>query len=230
LASQQAPDGTWVLARHISPKTQLPFMDAIGDTSKFICAILAKLDKYEGKTFCVATTLYSWEKVATIMLKATSKTIVYKQISIEKFKKSLSFAIDVYVEGFSYQEKFGFYDPDSKKLIAWAAKNAQGRLSTLKEYFERHSLELAWMDTLESREAGKQEILWSLDLIVLDVLAWVASEASKIHILKSREILYPHLIDHVPMLLAIDLRKIVLDLELLIVITTSSPHSFLRAK
>ncbi len=171
LAPQQAPDGTWVLARHTSPKTQLPFIDAVGDTGKFICAILAELDKYEGKTFCAATALYSWEEVAAIMSKATGKTIVYKQISVEEFKKSLPFAADVYVEGFSYQEEFGSYGPDSKKLVAWAAENARGRLSTLEEYFERHPLELAWMDTLGPREAGKQGVLWSLDLVVPDVLA-----------------------------------------------------------
>lgn len=143
LAPQQAPDGTWVLARHASPKTQLPFIDAVGDTGKFIGAILAEPDKYEGKTFCAASALYSWEEVAAIMSKATGKTVVYKQISVEDFKKSLPFAVDVYVEGFSYQEEFGSYGPDSKQLVAWAAQNARGRLSTLGEYFETHPLRLA---------------------------------------------------------------------------------------
>lgn len=142
LAPQQAPDGTWVLARHTSPKTQLPFIDAVGDTGKFIGAILAEPDTYEGKTFCAAV-LYSWEEVAAIMSKATDKTVVYKQISVEEFKKSLPFAADVYIEGFSYQEEFGSYGPDTKKLIAWAAENARGRLSTLEEYFETHPLQLA---------------------------------------------------------------------------------------
>jgi len=143
LAPQQAPNGTWVLARHISPKTQSPFVDAVGDTGKFVGAILAQPEKYEGKTFCAATALYSWEEVAAIMSKATGKTVVYKQVPVEEFKKSLPFAVDVYVEGYSYQEEFGAYGPDSKKLVAWAAENARGRLSTLEEYFERHPLQLA---------------------------------------------------------------------------------------
>ena len=143
LAPRQAPDGTWVMVRHISPKTQLPFIDAVGDTGQFVGAILAEPDKYEGKTFCAATALYSWEEIAAIMSKATGKTVVYKQIPLEEFKKSLPFEADMFVEGFSYQEEFGYFGPDSKKLVAWAAENARGRLSTLKEYLETHPLQLA---------------------------------------------------------------------------------------
>jgi len=143
LAPRQAPDGTWVMARHTSPKTQLPFIDAVGDTGKFVGAILAEPDKYEGKTFCAATALYSWEEVVAIMSKATGKTVVYKQIPLEEFKKSIPFEADIFVEVFSYQEEFGYFGPDSKKLVAWAAENARGRLSTFKEYLETHPLQLA---------------------------------------------------------------------------------------
>ncbi len=34
LAPRKAHNGTWVLARHTSPKTKLPFIDAVGDTGK----------------------------------------------------------------------------------------------------------------------------------------------------------------------------------------------------
>ena len=145
LAPRQAPDGTWVMARHTSPKTQFPLIDAIGDTGKFIGAILAEPDKYEGKTFCAATALYSLEEIVASMSKATGKTVVYKQIPLEDFKKSLSFLgdlADIFAEGFSYQEEFGYYGPDSKKLVAWAAENARGKLSTFEEYLDGHPLQL----------------------------------------------------------------------------------------
>ena len=51
LAPRPVPNGTWVMAHHTSPKTQSPFVDAVGDTGKFVGAILAELDKYESKTF-----------------------------------------------------------------------------------------------------------------------------------------------------------------------------------
>ncbi|MCJ1235574.1 hypothetical protein MMC14_003545 [Varicellaria rhodocarpa] len=142
-APQQAPDGTWILAGHASPRSTMPLIDAVGDTGKFVGAILAEPDKYEGKTFCAATTLYSWEEVVAIMSRATGKTVVYKQISLEEFQKSLPFEPEMFVEAFSYQEEFGYFGPESEKLVAWAAENARGKLSTLQEYWEAHPLQLA---------------------------------------------------------------------------------------
>ena len=45
------------------------------------------------------------------MSKATGKTIIYKQIPLEKLKKCLPFEPDIFVEGFSYQEEFGYFGP-----------------------------------------------------------------------------------------------------------------------
>lgn len=143
LAPRQAPDGTWVLARHTSPKTLLPYIDAVGDTGKVVGAILAAPDKYQGKTFCAAAALYSFEELAAIMSAATGKTIVYKQIPREEFEKSLPFFPEIFVDGFSYQEEFGYFGPDSHKLVAWAAENTRGTLSTLQEYLRTHPLQLA---------------------------------------------------------------------------------------
>jgi uncharacterized protein YbjT (DUF2867 family) len=130
------------MARHTSPETQFPLINAVGDTGKFVGAILAEPDKYEGKTFCAATALYSLREIVDIMSKATGKTVVYKQIPLEEFKKSLSFGVDLFVEFFSFEEEFGYYGPDTEKLVAWAAENARGRLSTFEEYLEAHPLQL----------------------------------------------------------------------------------------
>ncbi|KAL8926376.1 MAG: hypothetical protein Q9208_002919 [Pyrenodesmia sp. 3 TL-2023] len=142
LAPQKAPDGTWVLARHTSTKARVPMIDAVGDTGKFIGAILGEPDRFEGQTFCAATALYTLEEVATVMSKAIGKTVVARQISVEEFAKNTPFEPDVFVETFSYGEEFGYYGPDSGKLIAWAADNARGRLSTLEEFLHAHPLQL----------------------------------------------------------------------------------------
>ena len=77
------------------------------------------------------------------MSKATGKAVVYEQIPLEEFKKSLPFESDVFVEMLSYQEEFGHFGPNSKNLVAWAAENARGgRISTLEEYLEIHPLQL----------------------------------------------------------------------------------------
>jgi uncharacterized protein YbjT (DUF2867 family) len=143
LAPRQAPDGNWVMARANSPKAQLPLIDAVGDTGKFVGAILAEPDKYEGKTFCAAVALYSLEEIVAIVSKATGKAVVYQQIPLEHFKKSLpSSMADIFVEYFSCIEELGYFGPDSKNLVAWAAKNARGRLSTFEEYLKAHPLQL----------------------------------------------------------------------------------------
>lgn len=143
LNPQKASDGTWVIARPNSPKTLVPFIDAIGDSGKFIGAILSKPDKFEGATFCAAAALYDWEEIATIMSKATGQTVTYKQISIEEFEKTLPFEPGLFAEAFSCLGEYGYFGLDSKNLVAWAVENVGARLTTLEEYWEAHPPELA---------------------------------------------------------------------------------------
>ncbi|RYP02792.1 hypothetical protein DL765_010683 [Monosporascus sp. GIB2] len=82
LASRQAPGGTWIITRHTSLNSQMPLVDAVGNTGRF-------------------------------------------------------------VEALSYYEEFDYLRPDAKKLVAWAAENTRGRLSTLEGYFKAHPLKLA---------------------------------------------------------------------------------------
>ena len=143
LVPRQASDGTWIVTFQSSPKAQLRLIDAVGDTGKFVGAILAEPDRYEGKTFCAASASYNLEEVVAILSKATGKTINYKQIPVGDFKKSLPFAQDIISEAFSYLEEFDYWGPDTEELVAWAAENARGRLSTFEEYLEAHPLQLA---------------------------------------------------------------------------------------
>jgi hypothetical protein len=148
LAPKQAVDGTWVLARHVSPQSKFPLIDAVGDTGKFVGAILAEPDKYEGKTFCGAAGIYTMEQVAAILSKNTGKTIVYKQVSVEEFKEGIvglglpPVLADIFVDGFSFNEEFGYFGPNQEESIAWAVQNARGRPSTFEEYLEVHPFRL----------------------------------------------------------------------------------------
>jgi hypothetical protein len=56
-------------------------------------------------------------EIAAVMSKATGKTVVYKRISLEDFKKSLLFILDFFVQGSSYQAEFGYFGPDSKSWL-----------------------------------------------------------------------------------------------------------------
>lgn len=147
LAPRKASDGTWVMSRNASPKTRYPLIDAVGDTGKFIGAILAEPDKYEGEVFHAATATYSLEDIVATISKTTGKTVVYKQISTEEFTKNLSMIgpvlAEIFAEAFKYQEEFNYFGPDEEDLVAWAAKNARGKLSTFEEYLTAHPLQLS---------------------------------------------------------------------------------------
>jgi len=141
---RKMPDGTYSISRHISPNTQLPMIDTAGDAGKFVCAILAHSDKYEGKTFCAASKLYTMEEQAEILSKHTGKTVVYKQLPEDVYRSFLPDMgyTDILIQMMSYQQDFGYYGADTEKLIAWAVENARGRPSTFEEYLVKNPLKL----------------------------------------------------------------------------------------
>ncbi|TVY90085.1 NmrA-like family domain-containing protein [Lachnellula willkommii] len=145
-APQKADDGTYVIARHTSPETRWPLLDAVSDAGKFVGAILAEPDRYEGTTFSAAQAMYSFEEIAAIISEATGKTVVYKQIPLEEFKKTLVFDddrfVEIFVEAFSSYADFGYYGKDTEKEVAWAAANARGKLTTYAEYVKAHPFHL----------------------------------------------------------------------------------------
>ncbi|KAJ5899597.1 hypothetical protein N7495_004341 [Penicillium taxi] len=140
LAPQAAPDGNLVLSYPLSPETRFPMVDATEDTGKFVGAILSQPDKYEGKTFYASTRLYSLEEITAIFSKVIGKTVIYKRISTEEFKQNLPFLADAFTEGFSSIEEFGAFGPDTEDLVAWAAENARGTLSTLEEFWKKNTV------------------------------------------------------------------------------------------
>jgi uncharacterized protein YbjT (DUF2867 family) len=142
LAPQPAGDGTYILPRHISGKTEFPLVAAVEDTGKFVGAILAKPEKFEGKTFCAATKIYTLDEIVGLLSKSAGKTIVLKQISAEEFERGLPFFGEVFTDGYAFGEEFGYYGPETKKLVEWAAANARGKLTTFEEFLEKHPFKL----------------------------------------------------------------------------------------
>ncbi|KAI7974001.1 hypothetical protein EIK77_001643 [Talaromyces pinophilus] len=138
------PEGTWVLARPAPPTSRIPYIDAVANVGNVVGSILAEPEKYEGKTFCAAERLYSLEEIAALLSRATGKTVVYKQVTLEEFKNSITFAPDLFADGFCFSEEFGgYWGPDSGKSVAWAIENTRGRLRTLEEYLEANPIQLS---------------------------------------------------------------------------------------
>lgn len=139
---QRTEDGKYIISRHVSPQTKLPLIDTVGDTGKYVGAILAEPEKYEGKVFCSATALYTNEEMAQIISKATGKEVIYVQIPEETFRQYLPPWGDMLIEMMSYQQDFGYYGSQTQELVSWAGKHARGKLTTFEEYLEQNPLHL----------------------------------------------------------------------------------------
>ncbi|KAK4161354.1 hypothetical protein QBC43DRAFT_323879 [Cladorrhinum sp. PSN259] len=138
---RKGADGSWIFARHDSPQTPFPFIAVVADTGKFVGAILADPEKYEGKRFDAASEIYTWEEACAIMSRVIGHKIVYEQVSVEEYRSTLPpLAADGFIELFSYFQDFGYFGPDMDKSVAWAKENTRGKLTTLEEYLRANPI------------------------------------------------------------------------------------------
>jgi hypothetical protein len=136
-------DGSYVIARPLRPSTKLPLVDIAGDTGKFVAAILAQPDKFQGKTFSGATRLYSMEGQAAIISAATGKDVKYVEVSQDVYRSFLPpTAQDELLQMMLYQQEFGYYGPHTEAEIAWSVGNARGNPTSFEEYLSKHPLTL----------------------------------------------------------------------------------------
>lgn len=143
LGPRPSGTGTYVINRHVSPDTQLPLIDIVGDSGKYVGAILMEPDNYEGKIFCSGSAVYTMTEIAEIMTNISGKTVQYEQVPLEDFRKNLR-TPGPYVEGLIemmlFQQDFGYYGPGTKELVTWAAVNARGKVHTFEEYLTNNPL------------------------------------------------------------------------------------------
>ena len=143
LAPKPAGDGTYAINNIMASQTRLPLIDIAEDTGKFVGAILADPESFEGKVLCSATSLYSMEEVAWVMSHVTGRTVTYKQIPTEIFRGFLPpTAADHIMHMFLYFQDVGYYGPQTEEFVSWAAKKARGKLTTLEEFLIKCPLKL----------------------------------------------------------------------------------------
>ena len=135
----QAGDGTFAISNIVTPQTQLPLIETVADTGKYVGAILAEPEKYEGKVFSAATKLSSFEEVVQLISEVTGKTVKYNQVPVEVYRNFLPpAAADPLVEMMLYVQDFGYYGPQTKELVQWTSENARGKLTTFEEYIKKN--------------------------------------------------------------------------------------------
>ncbi|KAF8926658.1 NmrA family transcriptional regulator [Dissophora ornata] len=136
-------DGTYAISNIVTPETRLPLIETVSDSGKYVGAILAEPDKYEGKIFSAATRLYSYEEIVQAISKATGKTVKYNQLPVSVFRGFLPpGAADTLTDMFLYAQDFGYYGPQTEELVEWSAQNARGKVTTLDEYLVKNPIQL----------------------------------------------------------------------------------------
>ena len=143
MAPRPAGDGTYAIANFVTPETQLPLIDTVDDSGKYVGAILAEPDKYEGKVFSASTRLYSYSEIVKTMSKASGKTVNYNQLPLNVWSSFLPAETkDYMVDMFLWIQDYGYYGPQTEELVDWTAKQARGKLTTLEEYLAKCPLHL----------------------------------------------------------------------------------------
>lgn len=144
LTPRPAGDGTYILASINAPSTVMPLID-ITDTGKWIAGVLAQPEQYVGKNLRAATDWYSFEDITRTMSQASGKTIKPQQIPDDVFKGFLPPPVaETFLQLTQYNRDYNYYgdkEPD-REGVAWAAKQAKGKLTTLEEYFKKNPLNL----------------------------------------------------------------------------------------
>ncbi|KAM0418961.1 hypothetical protein ACHAPT_012119 [Fusarium lateritium] len=136
-------DGSYVIARPLRPSTKLPLVDIAGDTGKFVAAILAEPDKFQGKIFSGAAKLYSMEEQAAIISAATGKIVKYIEVPQDVYRGFLPpSAQDELLQMMLYQQEFGYYGPRTEAEVAWSVENARGSPTTFEKYLSKTPLTL----------------------------------------------------------------------------------------
>ena len=138
-----AGDGTYALYGTAQTTTPWPLIDIEADTGKWVTAVLAQPDKYEGEVFCAATRLYTTGEICDALSKSTGKTVKPVEIPEEKFREFLPPPMrDAYAEMFALVRDYGYYGPDMEAKVKWSAEQARGKLTTFEEYLERCPVKL----------------------------------------------------------------------------------------
>lgn len=138
-----AENNTYAISNFVNPDTQLPLIEIVDDTGKFVGAILAEPAKYEGKVFSAATGLYSFTEVVETMSKISGKTVTYQQIPQTVWSGFLPPVMAGYMtDMFLWIQDYGYYGRKTGEEVKWSAEQARGKLTTLEEYLKKHPLHL----------------------------------------------------------------------------------------
>ncbi|PWY79191.1 hscarg dehydrogenase [Aspergillus heteromorphus CBS 117.55] len=134
---------TYALSSFVPPDTQLPLINTAGDTGKWVAAMLADFDKYEGKVLCCASGLYSFTEIVETMSRVSGKTVVYRQLEEEVWRGFLpGTMVDYIADMMKAMRDFGYFGDGTGEKVDWAVGEARGRVTSLEEFLRERPLGL----------------------------------------------------------------------------------------
>lgn len=136
-------NNTWLIAQMVPASSLQPLVDIAGDTGKYVGAMLAEPDKFEGKIMCAASELVSLAEIAKTISRLSGKEVNYMEVEEEMITKWMPPAARVMLtEMWRNTSEFGYYGPETKELVAWAGANARGKVTSFDEFAAREIVPL----------------------------------------------------------------------------------------
>ncbi|KAK4044124.1 hypothetical protein C8A01DRAFT_43053 [Parachaetomium inaequale] len=135
MAPRPVAEGVYAMANICPAKAVYPWIDVVADTGRFVGAVLAEPDKFAGKTLYAAGGLYSFEEVVEKLSRHTGKVVQYVAMSEEQFRGDLPPAArDPMTNMFRFIAEYGYFGPETARLVRETAALVPYKLTTLDEY------------------------------------------------------------------------------------------------
>jgi len=142
IPGQEGSETTYAIANFISPDAPVPLIETVRDSGKYVGAILAAPEEYDGQTLSAATGFYSYRQAAEIIGRITGKKTIYAQLPQEQWTSYLPPGYQRSMTAMMrWIEKPGYFGPQSKEMVEWTAKQARGKLTTFEEFVKQHAEE-----------------------------------------------------------------------------------------
>ncbi|KAI2921331.1 hypothetical protein CBS63078_2765 [Aspergillus niger] len=143
MAPRRMENGDYALLLPVPAHIRLPLIETEADLGKWVAAILADFDQYEGEVLCCATALYSFEEIVQTMSRVSGKTVTYREVPVEIWATYLPELMRGYiVDMFTLFRVYGYYGDGTEEKVKWSAEQARGELTTLEEYLRKYPLNL----------------------------------------------------------------------------------------
>jgi uncharacterized protein YbjT (DUF2867 family) len=137
-----AGDGTYVLANCLEGKTRVPFID-ITETGRWVGAVLAEPEKYEGRQLAAAAEILTMDQVCEIVSRVSGKTVRYVKLEDGVFKGFLPEGLRQQLfEMWVFQREYGYYGPSMDEDVKWARENARGEVTGLEAFLRKNKYAL----------------------------------------------------------------------------------------